>query len=414
MTKQEPPATGVLVVGGGAAGLVAGTEAAYGGAEVLVLERGSQAGVKILMSGGGHCNVTTSLSPREGARHFGEAERWLRPALRAVTPELLRSWLREEGVETYEAEFDKVWPVSMKARDVRDALLRRLEKSGARLRYGLRLRGLQRATCGAWSLLAESGESFLAERVVLATGGLSYPQTGTEGDGFAMLESLGVELRPRVPALAPLASDAAWVGELSGLTLEGCEVQLREASGKIAWRRRRPLLFTHKGVSGPGPMDASSRIERMPGRYRFFVDLLPERSEEELRVALFAQGGKLASPLRALGLPKRLVWRILDLLGLAVVDAAQVPKAKRRALAATLKGLEIPVTGSLGFGHAELTAGGVPLDAVDPRSMELRAQPGLHVCGELLDADGPIGGFSFWQAFATGALAGRAAAAALC
>lgn len=380
---------------------------------MLLLERNPQAGIKILISGGGHCNVTTSLPPREAARHFGpEAARALRHALRATPPQRIREWLHDEGVATYEAEFEKVWPDSMRARDVRDALVRRLQRSGAELRFGVRVRDLRRIAEG-YELLTEGGEGLRAPRVILATGGLSYPKTGTVGDGFAMLEALGVPLRSPVPALAPLASDAAWVHELAGLTLTDCEVQLREASGRILWRRARPLLFTHRGVSGPGAMDASGRLEREPGRYRFCVDLLPGRGEDELRALLFEGPGTLAPRLRGLGLPKRLARSLLARLELDQQGAAQVGAPQRRRLVQELRGLEIPIRGSLGFEQAEVTSGGVPLDALEPDTLQLRALPGLHVVGELLDADGPIGGFSFWLAFATGALAGRAAARSL-
>jgi predicted Rossmann fold flavoprotein len=408
MPAQAGP--GVLVVGGGAAGIVAATEAALAGAEVLLLERGAQLGIKILVSGGGHCNVTTSLPTREASRLFGkEAESFLRHALRACRPEAVREWLQHEGVETYEAEFEKIWPVSMRARDVRDALQRRLEKSGARLRTHTRVLALARAG-EAWELTTEDGEVLRAAQVILATGGKSYPKTGTVGDGYEWLRSLGVPMREPVPGLAPLASEATWARELSGLTLEDVEVQLRSEGGRIEWRRRRPLLFTHHGVSGPGPMDASARIEKEPGRYRFHVDLLPEWSEDELRRELFERSGQLATRLRSLGIARRLAKSILSRLELSDIDSAQVSRPQRRSLLAELKGMEIPVRRSLGFDHAEITAGGVLLDAIDPRSMELRAHPGLYVTGELIDADGPIGGLSFWLAFATGALAGRSAA----
>lgn len=376
---------------------------------MLLLEKNQKPGIKILISGGGHCNVTTSLGARDAARHFGpEGARFLRDAIRTTPPSTIREWLHERGVATFESEFEKVWPVSRNSRDVVKALVDRAVDAGAELRLGTGVTGISSRGDGTWSVSTDRG-GWIANALVLATGGLSYPKTGTTGDGYRWLRALGVRLVAPKPALAPLRVDDDWVRELSGLTLDDVEVQLREASGRIAWRRRRPLLFTHKGVSGPGPMDASGRIEREPGRYRFHVDLCPDRSEDELRAALFSGKTSLVNRLsRDFGVPKRLAQ---SLVARFVGDrkASEVSKIQRRQLVQELKGMTLDVRGSLGFSQAEVSTGGIELDQVDPKTMELRAFPGLFVTGELLDVDGPIGGFSFLAAFATGVLAGRAA-----
>jgi predicted flavoprotein YhiN len=202
------------------------------------------------------------------------------------------------------------------------------------------------------------------------------------------------------------------VQALAGVTLDDVEVQLRETSGRVVWRRRRPCLFTHSGLSGPGPMDASSRLEREPGRWTFGIDLCPDLPAAMLAAELFTGAGRLVPVLqRRCRLPRRLAEHLVASHGLLETPPAQVPAGKRRALVDDLKGLPVPIDGSTGFAHAELTAGGLDLDQVDPRTMEVRAFPGLFVTGELLDVDGPIGGFSFLAAFGTGVLAGRAAAA---
>ena len=413
--SSEPAGPGlVVVVGAGAAGLVAAAEAAAAGARVVLLEKQRRPGLKILISGGGHCNVTTSLEPHEALQCFGaRGARFLRHAVRQTPPARIRAWLHERAVPTMEATYDKVWPVSRRASDVLDALLDRAKDAGVELRVASAVRSIKAAAgkSGLWQVEVEN-DCLVCSQLILATGGLSYPKTGTTGDGYRWLRSLGLPLVEPRPALAPLRSPATWVHDLAGLTLEHVEVQLREQSGRIVWRRRRPLLFTHRGVSGPGPMDASGRIEREPGRYRLCVDLLPERSEEEVRGLLFQGKLSLLNRLsRGLGIPRRLASSLLGRLDCETA-ASQLPKNVRRSLLQELKGMHVPVSGSLGFAHAELSSGGVVLEAVDPKSMQVRAFPGLYVTGELLDVDGPIGGFSFLSAFATGVLAGRAAAAA--
>lgn len=408
----------VLILGAGAAGLIAAKEARDAGAErVLCLEKMSKPGLKILVSGGGHCNLTTTLRPQEAEPLFGkEGGRFLRKALRETPPRLIRQWMHERGVETVEEEYEKVWPKSKRAQDVLDVLLARLRESGAELRTTCPAEDIRapEGEGGPWSVRVD-GDWIETQRLILALGGASYPGMGTIGQGYRWLEELGLRVAPPLPALVGLRSEASWVSELAGLTLYDVELQLRGEGGRIERRRRRPLLFTHQGVSGPGPMDLSRDFERTPGRYRdLHVDLLPDVHEEELQTRIFRGRGELAPILhKSLGLPRRLVLALLERLGLMNKRAAQVPRVDRRRLVHELKGMCIPIQGSQGLAKAEVTTGGLELDQVLPATMEVRTRPGLFVVGELLDVDGPIGGFSFWIAFATGALAGRAAARSL-
>ncbi len=417
----------LCVVGAGAAGLTAAWAAAEAGARPLLLERGKRPGLKILISGGGRCNLTTALPRGEAERVFAPKERrFLRHALRACPPSRIRAWVEDAGVSTFVEDFDKVFPRSGRAEDIRAVFVERALKAGVELRCEGRVLGMKplegEKEGTGFRLLLDDGEGeeevICCKRVVLATGGLSYPKTGSSGDGFAWLRNMGVPLRPLLPALVPLLSPAPWVHGLSGITLGEVECQLRGPLGKIHARRARPLLFTHFGISGPGPMDLSGALlrSREAGGEEplgFFVDLVPGASFEELRARCFEGKGSLLGRLRDLGLPRRLGATLLETLGFRESHPAGLPRADRHRLLSALKGLEIPISGSQGFAKAETTTGGVPLEAVDPRTMELRALPGLHLCGELLDVDGPIGGFSFWLAFATGALAGRAAAQSL-
>ncbi|HHI80868.1 MAG TPA: aminoacetone oxidase family FAD-binding enzyme [Planctomycetes bacterium] len=412
----------LCVVGAGAAGLAAARAAAEAGAEVLLLERGSRPGLKILISGGGRCNLTTALPLKEAERVFSpEERRFLRHALRACPPQRIRNWVEEAGVPTYVEDFDKVFPRSDRAEDVRRVLVQAALEAGVELRCGQRVLGLspnsRGSGAGGFELRLEGGGALRCKRLILATGGLSYPKTGSSGDGFGWLREMGVPLRPLLPALVPLVSPAGWLHSLTGTTLPDAECQLRTSGGRIVARRRRPLLFTHFGISGPGPMDLSGALlrsrEEKGEPLGFFVDLCPEADLEALREHCFEGRGGLQGRLRALGIPRRVAATLLETLELGQASPAELPRAKRNRLLSTLKGWELPISGSQGFGRAETTSGGVPLSEMAPRTLELKRVPGLHLSGELLDVDAPIGGFSFWLAFATGALAGRAAAQSL-
>jgi predicted Rossmann fold flavoprotein len=310
-----------------------------------------------------------------------------------------------------EPALEKVWPVSMRARDVADALERRATGAGATIVAG----------CAVTSV-APRGRGFVVRtvrgdvevpRVVVTVGGKSYPRTGTTGDGYPWMEDLGHAVTRCVPALAPLVVEAPWVRALAGIS---CWARLVvEDDGKTVAERRRPLLFTHTGLSGPGPMDVSRWFEvAAPWRKPALrVDFLPDLPEDAARAALAAAcEGRPAERIAALlpgGLPARLAESLCGVAGVpAARRGAETSKADRHALLLAAKRCPIDVLGTRGFDFAEVTAGGVALPEVDPRTMASRIVPGLFVAGEILDVDGPIGGFNFQSAFSTGEAAGRA------
>ncbi len=408
----------VCVVGAGAAGLWAAAVAARRGARVLLLEKTSRTGTKVLASGGTRCNLTTTLSPEAAARTFRrQGERFLRHAFRVLPPLAVRERFARLGVETVEAPLDKVFPRSDRARDVRDALEREARASGARILLATPAAGVARAADG-WEVALADGRSVACRVLFLCSGGASYPRSGTTGEGYLWLEALGLPLVPRVPALVPLSSPAEWVRALAGISCQDCEARLVDARGEELARRRRPLLFTHRGVSGPAAMDPSVHVARAqladPGaRLALVVDLLPDVERAGLRERLVEVAGRRGSPGIAAAFEDRVPRRLLAAVA-AQADlpaenprAAQLTRAQRHALVEASKGLRIPIDGTLGYEHAEVTSGGLALDAVDPGTMRVRGERGLHVFGELLDLDGPIGGLSFQAAFACAELAGR-------
>ncbi len=423
----EPDAHELVVIGAGAAGLWAAARAAELGRRVLLLEKTARTGTKVLASGGTRCNLTTTLGPDEAARLFGpQGERFLRGALRALPPQAVRARFAELGVPTVEAPLEKVFPASQRARDVRDALEGWARSAGVEIRLDAGVRGLERDG-EAWRVHLAAGGALRAQRLFVCPGGKSYPLTGTTGDGYAWLRALGLALVEPVPALVPLVSPAAWVHALAGVSLQNVVVRLRSPAGKELAQRARPVVFTHQGVSGPGAMDLAEPVARAqahadgraPQPHALVLDLVPDVAREQLRARLLESAGLPGAPLlagtlaSALELPRRVVER-------ALVQARVPPEARvntlaraaRHELVEALKGLALPVSGTRGFELAEVTAGGLDLAALDPRTLRVNGLPGLWCFGELIDLAGPIGGLNFQAAFATAELAARAAAAA--
>jgi predicted Rossmann fold flavoprotein len=411
----------VAIVGAGAAGLWAAEVAARGGRRVVVLEKSPRPGTKILASGGTRCNLTTTLGPAQAARLFGPAEAFLLPALRALPPAQVRRRFAALGVPTVEEPaLEKVFPASQRAVDVRDALLRAAVAAGAQFRYRSAALGVAPVD-GGWGIDTEQGP-VRARALLLCPGGASYPRTGTTGDGYAWLAALGLEVVPPVPALVPLASDADWVRALTGVSLQQTEARLVTADGRVVARRARPVVFTHQGLSGPGAMDLSEPVARAgaegsAARFAIALDLVPERSLDAVRADLVEGAMRKGAPRLANvvggGVPARLLAAAARQAGLDDDNPAlhRVDRKARNRLADALKGLLVPVSGTLGWDQAEVTAGGLALHEVDPLTLAVRRHPGLYVFGEILDLTGPIGGLNFQAAFATAELAGRAVAA---
>ncbi len=411
----------VVVVGAGAAGLMAAISAAEEGRRVLVLEKNRQAGVKILMSGGTRCNLTHATDNRGIVAAYGPPGRFLHSALAAFSVQDTLDFFEAEGVATKVEETGKVFPVSNKAGDVLEALLRRLHRSGATLALQepvLRLGGsLALPDSRPPGLVLHTPcRTLQAGKVILTTGGQSYPGSGTTGDGYAFASRLGHSIVPPRPALTPITVRVPWVAGLRGVTLPDVGVRLRQEQRVLAGRRGS-LLFAHFGLSGPVILDLSREVSGHPdpASLALELDFLPARKEQELddqlRIETAAQGKKQLAVVLADLLPRRLCDVILAQAGLAVErKAAALSRPERGRLLAAIKRLPLPVTGTLGFGRAEVTAGGVPLDEVDSRTLASKRVPDLHVAGELLDLDGPIGGYNFQAAWSTGWLAGKMAA----
>jgi predicted Rossmann fold flavoprotein len=411
-----PQTWDVAVIGAGAAGLLAAIRAAECGARTLLLEKNRKAGVKILMSGGTRCNITHATDNRGIVAAYGPPGRFLHSALAAFGVQDTVDFFEALGVPTKVEETGKVFPVSDRAADVLEALLCRLDRSGATLVAEEALLGLEPQ--GEGFTLTTTRMTRRARRVILTTGGRSYPGSGTTGDGYALTARLGHTIIPPRPALVPITVAVPWVPGLRGITVPDAGVRILEGAAELVGRRGS-LLFAHFGLSGPVILDVSRVVSGhpQPQRLEIELDLLPALKapevEERVRLEAAASGKKQLAAILAAWLPRRLGEAVLVVAGLpADRKAAGLSRADRTRLVDAIKHLRLPVTGTLGFGRAEVTAGGVALGEVDSRSMQSKLVPGLYIAGELLDLDGPIGGYNFQAAWSTGWLAGGKAAGA--
>lgn len=411
-------------MGAGAAGLVAAERAAARGRRTLLLERNRKPGVKILMSGGTRCNLTQATDRRGIVEAYGPPGRFLHSALAALGPQELVALVEEEGVLTKVEETGKVFPVSNRAGDVLAAFVARLNRSGCELSLSESLVDLERVEDSF--RLATSRRVLRARSVIVTTGGQSYPGCGTTGDGYRWARQFGHTIVPPRPALVPVTTSAEWVRSLSGITVSDVRLRLMEPADKDRSQsrgensepralntRQGSMLFTHFGLSGPVVLDISREVSGHPRRNTLWLecDFLPNENavelEERLRQQAASEGKKQLLSLVPETLPRRLAAVLLTQAALAGDSkAGELSKAGRGALVQVLKRLAIPVTGTRGFGKAEVTAGGISLEEVDSRSMQSKLVQKLYLAGEVLDLDGPIGGYNFQAAFSTGWLAG--------
>jgi len=412
----NPAEVPLLVVGAGAAGLMTAIHAGRAGVRgVVAIDGARKLGAKILVAGGGRCNVTHhAVHERDYA---GGTPASIRRVLSRFTVEQCVAFFDELGVELKREDTGKLFPVSDDAHTVLDALLGAARAAGVELRHPDRVKAVRALEGGGFEVDAESG-TLRARRVVLATGGRSLPKSGSDGAGLEMAVALGHTLTERVvPSLVPLLlAEGHWLRELSGLAVP-VELRVVDGNGRRLVRFQGAMLCTHFGISGPAALDISRHLTLHHAEdpsVRLQLALLPDLDEAAAdRWLLDATGRSLLTRLRE-RLPERMARAALAAAGVdADATAQRLGREQRRGLVRTLTALELPVTGDRGFTYAETTAGGVPLGEIRLESMESRVRPGLYLVGEMLDVDGRIGGFNFQWAWSGGFVAGTAAARAL-
>jgi predicted Rossmann fold flavoprotein len=403
----------VAVVGGGAAGLVAAAFAAAAGADVTLVERTKDGGRKILISGGGRCNVLPSVAAPD--RFVTDSPRHLlRGMLRAWPLHEQRAFIEGDlGIPLkLEEESGKLFPRSDRAADVRDGLVEYARSRGVTLQFNTTVTGLR--TEGQGFVLDTSAGPLECRRVVFATGGLSVPNTGSDGTGLQIAKELGIDLIEPYPALTPLLADGAPErgalrssphGHLSGVSLT-VRLRARPDAGDI--ETHGGFLFTHRGYSGPSVLDISHVTAR--GETPVIRAQWSSLNQNDWREA-FSEPSASVVAILGRQLPDRLATQLMAECGVpSDRRTSALTRTEREALSAALTAYPLPWTGNEGFKKAEVTGGGVELSEVEPRTLESRRVPGLFLCGEMLDAFGPIGGHNFSWAWATGRAAGLAAA----
>jgi predicted Rossmann fold flavoprotein len=385
----------IAIIGAGAAGLTAAIFARRTApdARIVLVDGAPKIGAKILISGGGRCNVTHDVVTPDD---FNGNRNAIAKVLRTFTVEQTIAWFAELGVTMKREEGGKLFPTSDRARTVLDALVGVCD--GVEIRLGAKVTEIKHASA------FEIGE-ITAHRVVLAPGGRSIPKTGSDGSGYALVRSLGHTVGEVFPALVPLIlEDGHWMTSLSGTSLDA-ELSVRADSGKVLVRHRGSLLFTHFGLSGPVVLDISRHW--IASRGKLFANFLPGETFESLEALLMGGNPRatVASVLRG-----RVPERLLSAITGEPVPLAKLTKEERRRLVRAFVEVPVPVVRDRGFDFAEVTAEGVPLSEVDLATMASRRCPGLYLCGEILDVDGRIGGYNFQWAWASGRLAGLHAA----
>ena len=410
---MSTPSPEIAIVGCGAAGMMAAAVALREGAGVTVFDPNERPGRKLAITGKGRCNLTNNCSREEFFSSVISNPRFLFSAVSQFSPADTMAFFEELGVPLKTERGARVFPVSDRAADIVDALAGAMR--GAR-RIRAKVTAIERPAEGGFTLKA-GGATYTADRVILATGGLSYPKTGSDGSGYRLAEGLGHSLTPLFPSLVPLESPDPAPRMMQGLSLKNAALCIRDPAGRTVYEDFGEMLFTHFGLSGPMVLSASTRL-RLPTLegYTAVIDLKPALDEETLDKRLLhelsAGANRDLSNILASLLPSAMIPVALMRTGIPGNRKGNaVTKADRRALRDFLKGFRIPLSATRPIDEAIVTAGGIPVREVDPRTMGSRLCEGLYFAGEMLDLDAYTGGFNLQIAFSTAHLAAKSAAA---
>ncbi len=399
-----------IVIGGGPAGMFAAITAAQNGRKVLLVEKNDRLGKKLLITGKGRCNVTNDCTAQEVLQNTPRNGRFLYSAMTACPPEKIKTFFEERGCPLKTERGNRVFPVSDKSQSILDCLQKELRRLNVKV-----------LSSPIIHILTENGKvtgvqtptlSYGADWVILATGGASYPATGSTGDGYRMAAELGHTIIPAVGSLVPLETAGRDCQDMQGLSLRNCGVKLLNAKGKVLYKDFGELLFTHFGVSGPTVLSASCHLKGEG--CRLVIDLKPALEENKLddRILRDLELYKNRSMENALTdlLPRSMIPVVLRRLEIdPEMQANSLTKQKRRALVELLKAFPVEITGKRPVAEAIITSGGVKVSEIDPKTMESKKVPGLYFAGEIIDCDAYTGGFNLQIAWATAYAAGTAA-----
>lgn len=390
------------------------------GTSIVMLDGAKKIGAKIMIAGGGRCNVTHDVV--HTADYFGStSNNTVKKILKSFSVKETTAFFEELGVQLKREDTGKLFPTTDKARTVLDALLGAVEEAGVELRNQSRVLSIKRDDADHFVIAIDGALPLHAKRVILATGGKALPSSGSDGVGYHFAKHLGHTVTDTWPALVPLNLDGGhWLTELSGITLD-VELTLSGKTGKTLYKQAGPMLIAHFGITGPAAMDISRHLRDYPDQAprKLTANLCPDLTFEQLDQSFLDATRQY--PTRTVGslmkkrLPERFAEALLaKYLGIQPdLQLSWLSKDDRKAMCHALTALHLPVVGDRGFTYAEVTAGGVPMSEVQTGTMASKQSEGLYLCGELLDVDGRIGGYNFQWAWCTGRLAGLAASADL-
>ncbi len=401
----------ILVIGGGAAGMMAAYAAAVNGNDVELYEKNEKLGKKIYITGKGRCNVTNACEVEELFNNIVTNRKFMYSPIYTFDNSMVQSFFEEQGCELKVERGNRVFPVSDKSYDIINALERAMKKAGVRIHLNTHVTDILVSQNEARGIVAD-GKNIPGDSVIVATGGYSYQTTGSTGEGHGWAKKLGINVTRCSPALVPFIIQEEWVKQLQGLSLRNVAVTIFDNNRKI-YEDFGELLFTHFGVSGPTVLSASSYvvdiIKERP--LRLSIDLKPALDEAELDARILRDFDELknknfANSLDKL-LPKSIIPVIIERSGIAPDKKVnEIKKEERRRLVVLLKNFDMTATGLRGFNEAIITHGGVDVKEIDPGTMESRKYRNLYFAGEILDVDGVTGGFNLQIAWSTGYLAG--------
>ena len=406
--------TDICIIGAGPAGLMAAISAGEAGGRVTVVEANTNSGRKLLLTGAGRCNLTHQSTPQEFVRAFGTGGRFLSYSAYRFSPQDVQDFFARLGLSTKTEKDSCVFPTSGRASDVKDVLLSRAKALGAEFLYGRRVRDVAKETCSF--VIGTAQEQVTADKLIVATGGLSWPRTGCTGDGYRFARHFGHSVVQTKASLVPLVTGEAWPRELAGTALGNARVSARTDGGKVT--AVGAMIFTDDGIGGPAVLDMSRHLtEYLPGKtpVRLTLDLVPDveqaQLESQMTAHITANPKKKVATVLAEFVPKRLSAFLCAHANCdAALPAGQLKKDMRRTLVRMIKELPLSIVRTRPIAEATVTRGGVSINEVEPKTMESKICPGLFFAGEVLDLDGPCGGYNLQACWSTGALAGSSVA----
>ncbi len=402
----------VIVIGGGAAGLLASGRAAEKGYEVHLYEKNEKLGKKIYITGKGRCNITNASDTSDIIENIPRNPYFMYSALYSFESSDVVSFFNSNGLPTKVERGNRVFPVSDSAKDVVSTLEKYIKKAGVKIHLNKEVKEILVKDNKVFGILLKSGEKIQCDKIILCTGGLSYPLTGSTGDGYKMAEKIGHTITKLYPCLVPLRIEERFCETLMGLSLKNVAINIKDEKNKTVYTDFGEMLFTHFGVSGPIILSASSHLIEKKDKFTIHLDLKPALDEKTLDKRILRDfkeniNKDFKNALNDL-LPQKIIPVIINLSGIDENKKVnEITKEERKNLISSIKDMKLTVLGPTGFNDAVITRGGISVDEINPHSMESNIVKGLYFAGEIIDVDGYTGGYNLQIAFSTGKLAGE-------